>query len=173
MRKPLRFKQAQPLGQQGQLIRTIAICMPNGRPVNAGIIAVSNSAPAFSHRALMYSAVFVGGAAGSLLRELFLLEIPGAPFLTATFGINIVACFILGWLYAIRKRVHAHVLHLGAVGFCGGLSTFSSFVAELERLAETGNLFVIIAVSAEIAFGLAAAVLGEALGRHQFRDTSQ
>ncbi len=113
----------------------------------------------------MYGAVFVGGAAGSILRELFSLEIPGAPFLTATFGINVVACFILGWLYAIRHRVHAHVLHLGAVGFCGGLSTFSSFVAELERLAETTSGFVIIALGAEIAAGLGAAILGEALGR--------
>ncbi|KIC37109.1 chromosome condensation protein CrcB [Ruegeria sp. ANG-R] len=115
----------------------------------------------------MYSAVFVGGAAGSLLREIFSLEIPGAPFLTATFGINVVACFILGWLYAIRNRVHAHILHLGAVGFCGGLSTFSSFVAELERLAETGNWLVLVAASAEIAVGLAAAILGEALGRRR------
>ncbi|EEE35836.1 CrcB family protein [Rhodobacteraceae bacterium KLH11] len=115
----------------------------------------------------MYAAVFVGGAAGSLLRELFSLEVPGAPLLTATFGINVVACFILGWLYAIRHKVHAHVLHLGAVGFCGGLSTFSSFVAELERLAETSGLLVIIPIVAEITCGLAAAILGEALGRRR------
>lgn len=126
---------------------------------------MANSAPAIRHRALMYGAVFVGGAAGSLLREAFALEIPGAPFLTATFGINIVACFILGWLYSIRHKVHAHVLHLGAVGFCGGLSTFSSFVAELERLAETAGWTVSIAIFAEITFGIGAAILGEALGR--------
>lgn len=113
----------------------------------------------------MYTSVFVGGAAGSLLREAFSLEIPGAPFLTSTFGINIVACIILGWLYAIRHKVHAHVLHLGAVGFCGGLSTFSSFVAELERIAETNGWAVIIALAAEITVGLAAAMLGEAIGR--------
>ena len=113
----------------------------------------------------MYAAVFVGGAAGSLLRELFTVPIPGAPFLTEPFGLNIVACFILGWLYSIRHKVHAHVLHLGAVGFCGGLSTFSSFVAELERLAETTGWYVITAFGAEIAIGLTVAALGEALGR--------
>ncbi|WP_371808497.1 CrcB family protein [Ruegeria sp. HKCCA6948] len=113
----------------------------------------------------MYSAVFVGGAAGSLLRELFALQIPGVPFLTATFGINIVACFILGWLFAIRHKVHAHILHLGAVGFCGGLSTFSSFVAELARLAEIGPSPLLIAIVAEIALGLGAAAVGERLGR--------
>ena len=113
----------------------------------------------------MYLAVFVGGAAGSLLREVFSLEIPGAPFLTATFGINIAACFVLGWLYSIRHRVHAHVLHLGAVGFCGGLSTFSSFVAELERLAEAGGFYVLTALVLEIVLGLGVAILGEAIGR--------
>ncbi len=113
----------------------------------------------------MYLAVFVGGAAGSLLREVFSLEIPGAPFLTATFGINIAACFVLGWLYSIRHRVHAHVLHLGAVGFCGGLSTFSSFVAELERLVEAGGFYILTALVLEIVLGLGAAILGEAIGR--------
>ncbi len=113
----------------------------------------------------MYLAVFVGGAAGSLLREAFSLEIPGAPFLTATFGINIAACFVLGWLHSIRHRVHAHVLHLGAVGFCGGLSTFSSFVAELERLVEAGGFYVLTALVLEIVLGLGAAILGETIGR--------
>lgn len=114
---------------------------------------------------MMYAAVFVGGAAGSILRELFSLEIPGAPLLTATFGINVVACFILGWLYSIRHRVHTHVLHLGAVGFCGGLSTFSSFAAELERIAETDGWSVIVPLTAEIVVGLGAAIVGEAIGR--------
>ena len=77
-------------------------------------------------RIYMYLAVFVGGAFGSLARELLSLGIPGAPFLTETFGINIAACFLLGWLYAIRHRVHEHVTHLAAVGFCGGMSTFTS-----------------------------------------------
>ncbi len=124
-------------------------------------------------RILMYGAVFVGGALGSLLREVFALEIPGAPFLTATFGINIAACLMLGWLYAVRHRVHAHVIHLGAVGFCGGLSTFSSFVAELERLAQDGIGYVTAATFFEIAFGLGAAILGEAIGRRYHAQKKQ
>nr|WP_170763106.1 CrcB family protein [Ruegeria lacuscaerulensis] len=113
----------------------------------------------------MFLAVFVGGAAGSLLREGFAAQIPGAPILTATFGINVAACFILGWLYSIRHRVHAHILHLGGVGFCGGLSTFSSFAAELERMAENNLWSAVSAATLEIVFGLAAAIAGEAIGR--------
>ena len=134
---------------------------------------MANSAPAFGHRALMYGAVFVGGAAGSMLREAFALEIPGASFLTATFGINIAACFILGWLYAVRHKIHAHVLHLGAVGFCGGLSTFSSFVAELDRLAGSSSGLVVTAIVAEVACGLIAAILGEAIGRRVHAERGQ
>ncbi len=128
-------------------------------------MAGPNGKTAKHGRVLMFLSVFVGGALGSLLRELFALEIPGVPILTATFGINIFACFVLGWLYAIRHRVHAHVLHLGAVGFCGGLSTFSSFVAELDRLAQTALWTAPAAAGLEIAFGLTAALVGEAMGR--------
>ncbi len=126
---------------------------------------MTQTRPAVRTTAVMFVAVFVGGAAGSLLREAFSAQIPGAPVLTATFGINVVACFILGWLYSIRHRVHAHILHLGAVGFCGGLSTFSSFAAELERLAEDNILSAVSAATLEIAFGLAAAIAGESIGR--------
>ncbi len=126
---------------------------------------MTQTSPTVRTTAIMFAAVFVGGAIGSLLREAFSAQIPGAPILTATFGINVVACFILGWLYAVRNRVHAHVVHLGAVGFCGGLSTFSSFVAELERLAISNLWGAVSAAGLEIAIGLGAAILGEGLGR--------
>lgn len=117
-------------------------------------------------KSVMFLSVFAGGALGSLLREAFALEIPGLSFLTSTFGINVVACFVLGWLYSVRNKVHAHVLHLGAVGFCGGLSTFSSFVADLERIADGGLWVTSLAIGLEVSFGLAAALFGERLGRH-------
>lgn len=128
---------------------------------------MAQNRPAVRTMTLMFTAVFVGGAVGSLLREVFSTQLPGAPILTATFGINVAACFILGWLYSIRHSVHAHVVHLGAVGFCGGLSTFSSFVAELERLASSHLWVAASAAGLEIAVGLGAAVLGEAVGRRR------
>lgn len=158
----------------------LALLDPNRSDLYAGRtgneaeqLAHSDPRPESKGRTLMFLAVFVGGALGSLLREVFSLEIPGAPFLTTTFGINLFACFVLGWLYAVRHRVHAHVLHLGGVGFCGGLSTFSSFVAELERLAQSQIWVALSAAGLEIALGLSAAVLGEALGRrfHANRQT--
>ena len=150
--------------RHAQLIPAAPIGIPDGRATRAGSLAVKKSQTAWA-TALMFCAVFAGGAAGSLVREALSLGISGLPILTETFGINIAACFVLGWLYAIRHRVHAHVLHLGTVGFCGGLSTFSSFVAELERLAEVSFGLALTAAGLEIVAGLFAAILGETSGR--------
>lgn len=111
-------------------------------------------------------AVFTGGAAGSLLREALPPLIPSTDLLTSTFAINVLACLIVGWLFAVRHRVHAHVMHLGAVGFCGGLSTFSSFVADIDqKLADGSYGFAVTAPTLEIVTGLLAALAGEMLGR--------
>lgn len=111
-------------------------------------------------------AVFTGGAAGSLLREALPPLVPATDLLTSTFAINVLACLIVGWLFAVRHRVHAHVMHLGAVGFCGGLSTFSSFVADIDqKLADGSYGLAVTAPTLEIVTGLLAALAGEMLGR--------
>ena len=113
-----------------------------------------------------YLAVFAGGALGSSIRELLIPALPELAWVTATFEVNLVACFVLGWLYAVRHRVHAHVMHLGAVGFCGGLSTFSSFAEDIFQLLATGQYVdAIRAPALEIVFGIGVALLGEMLGR--------
>lgn len=122
-------------------------------------------------RALIF--VFIGGALGSLARETLGPELPTGRVWLPTLLINLAACFVLGWLYAVRDRVHEHALHLGAVGFCGGLSTFSHFALEVGRLIERGALAeaAFYAIVAAIA-GIVVAALGEAVGRraHGARD---
>ncbi|MEO0823577.1 MAG: CrcB family protein [Pseudomonadota bacterium] len=109
-------------------------------------------------------AVFVGGAVGSLARELLAPMVDlGRPWM-ATLAVNILACLLIGWLYALRDALHRHLIHFGAVGFCGGFSTFSHFVLEIEGLL-LGGAWLEAAAAAALAIGLgiAAAVLGERL----------
>ncbi len=120
---------------------------------------------------MMYVAVFTGGALGSLLREWLVPVIPVFEPLASTLVVNSVACFAIGWLYAIRHKVHAHVMHLGAVGFCGGLSTFSSYTAALFQLSASGEYtYAAVAATSEIIIGIVAVLLGESLGRRFHTD---
>ena len=117
-------------------------------------------------RATTCLAVFVGGALGSLLRELIAPEPASGDVVTSTLVVNVLACALLGYLHAVRHRLHVQMTHLAAVGFCGGLSTFSSFVAEIARLGETAGLrAALLAPAIEIALGLGAVATGLALGR--------
>lgn len=54
-----------------------------------------------------------------------------------TFTVNVAGSALLGFLMATWSRDSAAVALVG-VGFCGALTTFSSFAWESHRLAEDG-----------------------------------
>ena len=113
--------------------------------------------------------VFLGGMIGAPVRFLadrFVQSRHDGVFPWGTFAINISGAFILG---AVGAGVAHH--HLGAnvslllgTGFCGGLTTFSTFSFETVRLMEDGSLAEAgLNVVGSLAFGLGAAALGFAL----------
>lgn len=115
---------------------------------------------------LAFVVIFVGGALGAVLREVAtpLLATPW-PWL-ATALINIAACFLIGILYARRDRLHHVLLQFGAIGFCGGLSTFSHFAFDIDMAWQSGGPLAALApVAVTVVFGLGAALAGEALAR--------
>ena len=75
--------------------------------------------------------VFAGGGAGSTVRYFIglLMRTTGVTLPLATFISNITACLIFAiFIYADRNRHFGHHMHLLLLtGFCGGLSTFSTF----------------------------------------------
>lgn len=85
--------------------------------------------------------VALGGAAGSLLRyaagQALGSARPGA-FPWHTFAVNVAGSLLLGVVVALVPRDDPHHLRaLLAVGFCGGLTTFSTFGYETVSLLQS------------------------------------
>lgn len=92
---------------------------------------------------MKYLIVFAGGGLGSVLRFLTgKFFVSGADkFPWATLTVNTCSSFILGLLaaYSLQKPQDNLWLFL-AIGFCGGLSTFSAFTLEIFQLMKSGMM---------------------------------
>jgi fluoride exporter len=81
--------------------------------------------------------VFVGGGLGSMLRYAFTKVIKPETGLWSwpTLSANLLACFILGSVTGfllVQRSAKGWETPLLMAGFCGGLSTFSTLIAELQ-----------------------------------------
>jgi fluoride exporter len=109
--------------------------------------------------------VAAGGAAGSLLRYAAGQALgpprPGA-FPWHTFWVNVAGSLIIGLVLALVARDDPHHLRaLLAVGFCGGLTTFSTFSFEtLELLQARAYGLAAAYVVGSLLTGLLAVVCG-------------
>lgn len=103
-------------------------------------------------------AVGIGGFLGSVLRYL-LSEIPikQINYPVNTLITNIIGAVIIGMVisYADKTGMRPEKLLLLKTGFCGGLTTFSTFSHETFKLIENGSLllagsYVILSVACSI-----------------------
>ena len=113
--------------------------------------------------------VFLGGGVGSIIRYVISQTFahPKYSFPWPTLVANFLGCLIIGILLglAIRNDSARSELYLFAiVGFCGGLTTFSTFSAESLHLIKSGNIlsFLIYAVLSMVG-GLSAIIVGNFL----------
>jgi CrcB protein len=112
------------------------------------------------------AAILVGGAAGTLARAGLGELLPHRPdaWPWATFLVNIAGAFILGWLLtrlAERTAPSRYWRFLLGTGFCGALTTFSTFQVETFRFVQDGRAALAIGYPlASIAAGMALAVAG-------------
>jgi fluoride exporter len=107
--------------------------------------------------------IAVGAAVGAPLRYLADRAVQarvGSRFPWGTFLVNVVGCFVLGAV-AGSRAVPTEVVTLVGTGFCGALTTYSTFSWEALRLAEDGPWWRSAGyVLGSTAVGLGAAALG-------------
>ena len=117
-------------------------------------------------------AVALGGSVGAATRYLvstWAAERFGSDFPYGTLVVNVVGCFIIGaFLVLVTERaiVNAYWRLIVAVGFLGGLTTFSSFGYETLKLIEDSQLqWAAYNVMANLFLGFLATWLGMTAAR--------
>ncbi|MBL7943235.1 MAG: CrcB family protein [Flavobacteriales bacterium] len=104
--------------------------------------------------------VFIGGGAGSVLRYGISLLTSGIGFRlpVATLLANVMAslCLVVAVFYIQRQHLsESFYPFLIVVGFCGGLSTFSTFSWETFALIRTGHsAMALVNVALNLLFAL-------------------
>ncbi|CNH40079.1 fluoride efflux transporter CrcB [Yersinia pekkanenii] len=90
-------------------------------------------------------AVFIGGGVGSVARWLVSMKLNSLSthVPVGTLLVNLIGAFIIGLTLALFTRI-AHIdpvwKLLITTGFCGGLTTFSTFSVEVVYLIQAGKL---------------------------------
>ncbi|WP_338873930.1 fluoride efflux transporter CrcB [Spirosoma sp. SC4-14] len=119
-----------------------------------------------------YLLVFAGGGFGSLLRYLTGRLIPatlmGSPFPMAILIVNVVASAILGAVagWVMVRMAGDEMRLLIGVGFCGGLSTFSSFSYDTVVLLQNGRTgFAFLNIGLNVTCCLLASMGGLLIGQ--------
>ena len=107
--------------------------------------------------------VFLGSGLGGVCRWGISNWLNGL-YPLGTLAVNVVGCFVLGFLTRLAPG-DAHIRLLLMSGFCGGFTTFSTFVNENLLMLRGSQLFVSLAYMAlSLVLGLLAAWLGYRLG---------
>jgi fluoride exporter len=120
---------------------------------------------------LRAASILAGGLVGTLLRaglaEALAQREGEWPW--ATLAVNLAGTLLLAWLttrLAERVAPTRYWRFFLGVGFCGALTTFSTFQVETIRLAKEGHPGVAVAYAAvSLGCGMACAIAGTVLAR--------
>lgn len=132
--------------------------------------APRGAAPAVA-RGQVLLAVFAGGALGTAVRAALARGLPhdAGAWPWATFVVNLVGAFLLGWWATRLLRSPAadpRARPFLATGVCGGLTTFSTLQVELLTFLRDGDAGLAAGyAAASVVLGLAAVLAGRGAAR--------
>jgi CrcB protein len=107
--------------------------------------------------------VALGGSVGSIFRYITSLLIPAKAIPFATFSVNIIGSFLIGFLMGyLAKQSNSQTWQLLLVtGFCGGFTTFSTFSWEIITMLQQQRYSTAIGyIFSTIVLCLIATILG-------------
>lgn len=82
-----------------------------------------------------------------------------------TLTANVVASIVLGVLVGAASHLDPQIVALAGTGFCGALSTYSTFSYETMRLtAEAARFYAVANIVLSLVAGIGAAALGLSIG---------
>jgi CrcB protein len=109
--------------------------------------------------------VMLGGAVGAAVRYAVDRILPAGDIPLATLTVNVAGSFLLGLLAGAGSSVPGAVGALVGTGFCGALTTWSTFAFQTVDLARRGaRRMSVLNVAATLLAGFAAVWLGRSLG---------
>lgn len=117
--------------------------------------------------------LMLGAAAGGTLRHFATANVTSQTAMFRVAAVNVAGSFILGTSHSLRRsgRLSPRAALAIGTGFCGALTTFSTFAAQLVDVANEHQLLsrrLSIAgayVGVSVLLGVAAVVAGRAFGR--------
>lgn len=110
---------------------------------------------------------FLGGGLRYLISVLT-SKVYSHSFPLGTFLVNVLGCFLIGLLYGYAEKhteMSAGLLLLLTTGFCGGFTTFSTFINESATLGKSQMLLSILYMALSLLIGMVLLFFGKSLIR--------
>lgn len=117
--------------------------------------------------------VGTGSFLGGGLRYVIGRLLPMSAFPLGTFTVNVLGCFLIGFLAGIKWDcgwMTPSMRLLLAVGFCGGFTTFSTYINECVTLVKNGSVLMpAFYLFVSLAVGIIALLAGQWLSQTVFK----